>query len=112
MEQQQIRTKIILFALLRIYRRFTNIKLTIYFQHMKTLLLILFAINICTATKAQSPDKVLARVKYNFTHVRDTNQTKNPYTENMLLVIGKNASIFTSLTSIERDLNLPKAKRV
>jgi GLPGLI family protein len=78
---------------------------------MKTLLSILFTITICSATRAQSADKVLARVKYNFTHVRDTNQRNNPYTETMLLVIGKNASIFTSLTSLERNLDLPKARQ-
>lgn len=78
---------------------------------MKTLLSILFTITICIGARAQSADKVLARVKYNFTHVRDTNQRNNPYTETMLLVIGKNASIFTSLTSLERNLDLPKARQ-
>lgn len=71
----------------------------------------LFAITISTFSFAQSPDKVLARVKYNFTHVRDTNQRTNPYTEMMLLVIGRNASVYTSLDKLERELELPKAKR-
>jgi len=78
---------------------------------MKTLLTICFAILICSISFAQKPDKVLARVKYSFIHVRDTSQKNNPYTENMLLVIGKNASVFTSLDRLERELDLPKAKR-
>ncbi|RZL46724.1 MAG: GLPGLI family protein [Pedobacter sp.] len=68
------------------------------------------SILISSISWAQSPDKVLARVKYNFTHVRDSNQKNNPYTETMLLVIGKNASIYTSFDGIERDLNLQNSK--
>ncbi|MFA6277556.1 MAG: GLPGLI family protein [Pedobacter sp.] len=78
---------------------------------MKTLLTTCLAILISSISFAQKPDKVLARVKYNFVHVRDTTQKNNPYTENMLLVIGKNASAFTSLDRLERELDLPKAKR-
>lgn len=78
---------------------------------MKTFLTICFSILISYNSLAQQPDKVLARVKYNFTHLRDTNQRNNPYTETMLLVIGKNASVYTSLDQIERDLDLPKARK-
>lgn len=78
---------------------------------MKTLLILLLSFTISNVALAQNPDKVLARIKYNFTHVRDTNQKNNPYTETMLLVIGKNASVFTSLTGLERDLDLPKARQ-
>ncbi|MBB2145186.1 GLPGLI family protein [Pedobacter sp. LMG 31464] len=78
---------------------------------MKTLLTTYFVILFSTISFAQKPDKVLARVKYSFIHIRDTTQKNNPYTENMLLVIGKNASVFTSLDRLERELDLPKAKR-
>ncbi|MFD0941015.1 GLPGLI family protein [Pedobacter boryungensis] len=78
---------------------------------MKILLTTSFAILISVISFAQKPDNVLARIKYSFIHVRDTTQKNNPYTENMLLVIGKNASIYTSLDKLERDLELPKAKR-
>lgn len=78
---------------------------------MKTLLTTCFAILFSTISFCQSPDKVLARVKYSFVHLRDTMQKNNLYTENMLLVIGRNASIFTSLDKIERDLDLPKAQQ-
>lgn len=68
----------------------------------------LFAITISTLSFAQNTDKVLARVSYNFTHTRDTLQRNNPYTENMLLIIGKNASVYTSYDRILRQLNLDK----
>lgn len=78
---------------------------------MKTLLTICFTILFNAVSFSQNPDKVLARVKYSFIHLRDTTQKNNPYTENMLLVIGRNASIFTSFDKIERDLDLPKAQQ-
>lgn len=53
---------------------------------------------------AQNPDRALARVKYSFVHIKDTTQKNNPYTENMLLVIGKNASVYTSLDRLNRKL--------
>jgi GLPGLI family protein len=78
---------------------------------MKVLLTIILSCLVSSTVLAQQPDRVLARVKYNFTHQRDTNQRNNPYTETMLLVIGKNASAYTSLDQIERDLDLPKARK-
>lgn len=71
---------------------------------MKTTFKLLFLILITTKGSAQKPDKVIARVSYNLTHVRDTTQRNFPYTENMLLVIGKNASVYTSFDRIKRDL--------
>ena len=77
---------------------------------MKTLLTTLLSLFIIATVFAQQPDKVLARVTYNFTHVRDTNSRNNPYTEKMLLVIGKNASVYTSLDNISRRVNIPGAR--
>ena len=77
---------------------------------MKTIFSILLTALTIIVSNAQQPDKVLARVTYNFSHVRDTNRRDNPYTENMLLVIGKNASVYTSLVKIGRDLNIPDAR--
>ncbi|RZK53500.1 MAG: GLPGLI family protein [Pedobacter sp.] len=77
---------------------------------MKTFLTICFTILISSVSLAQAPDPVLARVAYHFTHQRDTLSKSNPYTETMLLITGKNASLFTSLDKIERDLDLQKAK--
>jgi len=76
---------------------------------MKKILTILFVILITHTSFAQKPDQVLARISYAFTHVRDTTQRSNPYTETMLLVIGKNASMYTSFDRINRDLDLPIA---
>lgn len=76
---------------------------------MRCLMTILFAFFMAIIAYAQPADKVLARVKYNFSHVRDTNSRNNPYTETMILMIGKNASAYTSLDRLERELDLPKA---
>lgn len=57
---------------------------------------------------AQNPDKTLAKVRYSFTHVLDTTQKQNPHTENMLLLIGKNASVYTSFDKINRSIEMAK----
>jgi GLPGLI family protein len=57
---------------------------------------------------AQSADKALARVRYTFSHMRDTTQRNDFYTENMLLVIGKNASVYTSYDKINRQVQMQK----
>jgi GLPGLI family protein len=75
---------------------------------MKTILTTLFAIAITSIALAQSPDKALARVRYNFVHTQDTTQKDKPYTENMLLVIGKNASAYTSYDKVNEQLALQK----
>lgn len=77
---------------------------------MKTIFSILLIILTFSTSNAQQSDKVLARVTYNFSHVRDTNRRDNPYTENMLLVIGKNSSVYTSLDNIARNLDIPGAR--
>lgn len=75
---------------------------------MKLFLTIGLAMGLCFALKAQSPDKALARVRYTFTHIQDTTQKDKPRTENMLLVIGKNASIYTSYDKLNQTLNMQK----
>ncbi|MFD0941014.1 GLPGLI family protein [Pedobacter boryungensis] len=75
---------------------------------MKTLFTTLLAFTISSIALAQNPDKALARVKYTFSHIQDTTQRDKPFTENMLLVIGKNASVFTSYDKINRELETKK----
>ncbi|WP_113664157.1 GLPGLI family protein [Pedobacter nanyangensis] len=75
---------------------------------MKILKITFIASFIASTAFAQSADKALARVRYTFSHLRDTTQRDNIYTENMLLVIGKNASVFTSYDKINRDEELKK----
>lgn len=79
-------------------------------HNMKTLLTSIFSIAITSVALAQNPDKALARVRYSFSHVQDTTQKDKPYTENMLLIIGKNASVFTSYDKI--NINLEREKQI
>jgi len=75
---------------------------------MKILKATIIASFIASTAFAQSADKALARVRYTFSHMRDTTQRDNFYTENMLLVIGKNASVYTSYDKINRDEEMKK----
>jgi len=75
---------------------------------MKILKATLIASVISATAFAQNADKALARVRYSLSHLRDTTQRDNFYTENMLLVIGKNASVFTSYDKINRDEEMRK----
>jgi GLPGLI family protein len=45
---------------------------------------------------AQKPDTAQILVHYKFSHVRDTNNRAHPYTEDMVLFVGKNASSYKS----------------
>lgn len=71
---------------------------------MKTLSTFLIAISVGIASFAQNPDKALTRVSYNFTHIQDTTQKDRPYKENMLLLVGKNASVYTSYDKVNQSL--------
>ena len=75
---------------------------------MKTILTTFLTLAVTVSAFAQSPDKALAKVKYRFTHIQDTTQKDKPYTENMLMVIGKNASVYTSFDKLNRDLEMQK----
>jgi len=73
---------------------------------MKRILTTCLATAILLSAKAQEPDKALARVRYTFTHVTDTTQRDKPKVENMLLVTGKNASVFTSFDKLNQAKNV------
>ena len=75
---------------------------------MKLILTTFCALLIGTAVHSQSPDKALVRVRYTFIHVRDTAQKSNPYQENMLLIAGRNASVYTSYDKIKQSINRKK----
>lgn len=75
---------------------------------MKLTLTICLATALTISAKAQSPDKALARVRYTFTHIADTTQRDKPRKENMLLVTGKNASVYTSYDKLNQALNTQK----
>ena len=48
-------------------------------------------------TDAQTPEIAQAQATYHFIHVRDTTDRAHPYTENLLLLLGRNASSCTSI---------------
>jgi GLPGLI family protein len=72
---------------------------------MKILLKLLFLILCSTHAFAQEADNVLARARYTYSNNTDTLKTKNTRTENMILFIGKNASLFTSYDKIRYELS-------
>lgn len=71
---------------------------------MKTFLFTLFATAIAPFAFAQDQDKVLIRVKYAFSHLPDTTNRENYYRENMMLIAGKNASVYLSYDKIQQDI--------
>ena len=71
---------------------------------MKVIAILFLSIITTTTTLAQSPDKVLARVRYHYVHVQDTTQKDKPYTENMVLAIGKNASLYASYDGLDQTV--------
>jgi len=75
---------------------------------MKTIIITCCAAMLSITVYAQKPDKALARARYTFTHIQDTTQKDKPRTENMLLVTGNNASVFTSYDKINQSMNLQK----
>lgn len=75
---------------------------------MKTTLTTCCAAMFTLIVHAQKPDQALARVRYTFTHIQDTTQKDKPRTENMLLVTGNNASVYTSYDKINQNMNMQK----
>jgi len=66
----------------------------------------LLSLSICLLivklSVAQTPDKAIWLVHYNFTHIADTTKGTKPYTEKLVLLLGKNASVYRSL---DKQLN-------
>lgn len=75
---------------------------------MKKILMTSIALLAAISSYAQNPDKALARVRYTFTHVWDTTQRDKPHIENMLLITGKNASVYTSYDKLNQAINTQK----
>lgn len=76
---------------------------------MKTILNTLFALAVSTTVFAQQPDKAVISVKYALSHLADTNKKDSFYKENMILIVGKNASAFLSYDKILRDIQAKEA---
>src|SRR6185503_1837499 len=61
------------------------------------------------AAKAQKPDTARVLVHYKFTHVMDTTNRAHPYTENMVLYVGKSAGAYRSYDGIVYKAQFKKA---
>lgn len=75
---------------------------------MKHILIACCAAALSLSCFAQKTDKALARVRYTFTHINDTTARDKPHKENMLLVTGNNASVYTSYDKLNQALNTQK----
>lgn len=72
---------------------------------MKPFLTLCFSILVSYNSFAQEPDKVLARVRYTYIDKADTTTQKGkPRSENMLLFLGKDASLYTSYDKINFEI--------
>lgn len=63
---------------------------------MKNLFLILICCYAFTAF-AQKPDVAVGKASYDFTHVRDTLNRDKPFKERLVLLVGRNGSVYKSL---------------
>ena len=73
---------------------------------------LLLAVVLLTAfisAEAQKPDTAWLMVHYKFTHVRDTTNRDHPHTENMVLLIGKGASVYRSYDGLVAYQQFKKA---
>ncbi|QHS55533.1 GLPGLI family protein [Mucilaginibacter sp. 14171R-50] len=73
----------------------------------------LFTLILCMcaaalAAHAQKPDTTQAVVHYKFSHLRDTLKPNEPYTENMVLFLGRNASVYKSYDRKMQDAMMRK----
>jgi GLPGLI family protein len=75
---------------------------------MKTILkLCLISVLFTKVTYAQTAEPAQAQATYHFIHVRDTTDRAHPYTEDLLLLLGRNSSACTSI-----DARLQQEKMV
>jgi GLPGLI family protein len=75
----------------------------------KQLLLVVGLLAAFIGAEAQKPDTAWLMVHYKFAHVRDTTNREHPYTENMVLFLGKNASAYRSYDGFVVDQQFKKA---
>jgi len=75
----------------------------------KQLLLAAFLQGLFITAEAQKPDTARVLVHYKFTHVMDTANRAHPYTENMVLYVGKIAGAYRSYDGIVYKAQFKKA---
>jgi GLPGLI family protein len=66
-------------------------------------------IMLALTARAQKPDTARVLVHYKFTWLMDTTNRAHPYTENMVLFVGKSASDYRSYDKIAADAQFKKA---
>jgi GLPGLI family protein len=74
----------------------------------KLITLFLGVCAIVTIAKAQKPDSTKAVAHYKFSHLRDTTKPDNIYTENMVLFLGRSASVYKSFDRKTQDALMKK----
>jgi len=74
---------------------------------MKFLILSATAL-VMSAVGATAQDTARMQVHYKFSHVRDTNNRANPYKENMVLLVGKYASVYKSRDRRMEEVSAPQ----
>ncbi len=72
---------------------------------MKTLSIIIFSLFISITVLGQKSDKLLIRVRYTQIRKNDTLANGKPRYENMMLFVGKNASLFTSYDKLAHEIS-------
>lgn len=75
---------------------------------MERNILTLLMLFVAGASFAQTPELAIAKARYTFSHVVDTNRRDKPYVEEMLLVIGKKSSLYTSNVRLNQLINFKK----
>lgn len=74
----------------------------------KLFVLVSFITLLVSRTYGQQTEPALARVLYDFTHINDTLQPDKPHKEEMVLYIGKQASLYGTYTIERRDQLIKK----
>lgn len=75
----------------------------------KQLLLAIALIAMCITAEAQKTDTARMLVHYKFTWIRDTANRAHPYTENMVLYVGKSAGAYRSYDGVVYKAQFKKA---
>jgi GLPGLI family protein len=75
----------------------------------KQLFLAVGLLAVFISAGAQKPDTAWLMVHYKFTHVMDTANRAHPYTENMVLFVGKTANAYRSYDGLVADQQFKKA---
>lgn len=74
----------------------------------KLITLFLGVCAVVTIAKAQKPDSTKAVAHYKFSHLRDTTKPDDIYTENMVLFLGRSASVYKSFDRRTQDAMMKK----